>query len=126
MTIINDDSRVVNKLETSLTDDARVVIYDCHMFIVQATSDITITCQLNGIRPIDFWPNDIVSESEKDLNFFFNFRRPFLWVHLQLRGFRAAGHELLQPLLAAVVGGHRQPLQEHGALGVLLLQVPAP
>jgi hypothetical protein len=37
MMIINDDSRVVTKLETSLTDDARVVIYDCHMFIVQAT-----------------------------------------------------------------------------------------
>jgi hypothetical protein len=37
MTIINNDSRVVNKLETSLTDDARVVIYGCHMFIVQAT-----------------------------------------------------------------------------------------
>ena len=36
MTIINDDSRVVAKLETSLTDNARVVIYDCHMFIVQA------------------------------------------------------------------------------------------
>ncbi len=36
MTIINDDSRVVNKLEASLTDDARVIIYDCHMFIVQA------------------------------------------------------------------------------------------
>ncbi len=29
-------TRVVNKLETSLTDDARVIIYDCHMFIVQA------------------------------------------------------------------------------------------
>jgi hypothetical protein len=37
MTIVNDDSRVVNKLEASLTDDARVIIYDCHMFIVQAT-----------------------------------------------------------------------------------------
>ncbi len=37
MTIINDDSRVVNKLEASLTDDTRVVIYDRHMFIVQAT-----------------------------------------------------------------------------------------
>ena len=30
MTIVNDDSRVVNKLEASLTDDARVVIYDRH------------------------------------------------------------------------------------------------
>ncbi len=37
MMIVNDDSRVINKLEASLTDDARVVIYDHHMFIVQAT-----------------------------------------------------------------------------------------
>jgi hypothetical protein len=37
MTIVNDDSRVVNKLKISLTDDARVVIYNCHMFIVLAT-----------------------------------------------------------------------------------------
>ena len=40
MTIINDDSRVVNKLETSLTDNARVVLYDHHVFIVQATGCI--------------------------------------------------------------------------------------
>ncbi len=37
MTIVTDDSRVVTKLETLLTDDARVIIYDRHMFIVQAT-----------------------------------------------------------------------------------------
>jgi hypothetical protein len=37
MTIVNDNYRVVTKLETSLTDDARVVIYYHHMFIVQAT-----------------------------------------------------------------------------------------
>ncbi len=37
MIIINVDSRVINKLEASLTDDARVVIFECHMFIVQAT-----------------------------------------------------------------------------------------
>ncbi len=37
MTIVNDDDRIVNKLDASLTDDARVVIYDRHMFIVQAT-----------------------------------------------------------------------------------------
>jgi hypothetical protein len=35
MTIVNDDSRVITKLEASLTDNARVVIYDRHMFIVQ-------------------------------------------------------------------------------------------
>ncbi len=32
---VNDDSRVVNKLETSLSDDAGVVIYDCNVFIKQ-------------------------------------------------------------------------------------------
>ncbi len=37
MTIVNDDFWVINKLEASLTDDARVVIYDHLMFIVQAT-----------------------------------------------------------------------------------------
>ncbi len=37
MTIVNDNSKVINKLEASLTDDARVVIYDRHMFIVPAT-----------------------------------------------------------------------------------------
>jgi hypothetical protein len=37
ITIVNDDSSIVNKLETSLIDDATVIIYDCHMFMVQAT-----------------------------------------------------------------------------------------
>ncbi len=40
MMIINDDSRAVNKLEALLTDEARVIIYDRHMFIVQATDGI--------------------------------------------------------------------------------------
>ncbi len=42
MTIVNDNSRVVNKLEASLTDDPRVVIYDRHMFIVQATGVVKL------------------------------------------------------------------------------------
>jgi hypothetical protein len=33
-------SSVVNKIETSLIDDARVIIYDRHMFIAQATDII--------------------------------------------------------------------------------------
>jgi hypothetical protein len=37
VTIVNDDSSVINKLEASLTDNARGVIYDRRMFIVQAT-----------------------------------------------------------------------------------------
>ncbi len=37
MTIVNDNSMVINKLRTSLTDGARVIIYDHHMFIIKAT-----------------------------------------------------------------------------------------
>ncbi len=36
ITIVKDGSRVINKLETSLIGNARVIIYDRHMFIVQA------------------------------------------------------------------------------------------
>ncbi len=54
MTIVNGDSRIVYKLVASLTDDARVAIYDRQMFIVQATSDI-------------FWQKNY---SGFDLNFF--------------------------------------------------------
>ncbi len=37
ITILNDDSIIINKFETSLTDDARVIIYDHYMFKVKAT-----------------------------------------------------------------------------------------
>jgi hypothetical protein len=37
ITIVNDDCSIANKFEASLTDDARVIIYDRHMFIEQAT-----------------------------------------------------------------------------------------
>jgi len=37
MAIVNDDAWIVNKIDASLTDDARFIIYDRHMFIVQAT-----------------------------------------------------------------------------------------
>jgi hypothetical protein len=42
--VVNDDSSLINKLETSLFDDARVVNYDRRMFIVQATD-----CQLKFV-----------------------------------------------------------------------------
>jgi len=35
--IINDDSRVVSKWRFKLIDDARAIIYDRNMFIMQAT-----------------------------------------------------------------------------------------
>jgi len=37
VTIVNYTSSFVNNLRASLNDNARVIIYDCHMFIVQAT-----------------------------------------------------------------------------------------
>jgi hypothetical protein len=37
MAIVNDDSSIVKKLEALLTEDARGVIYDRRLFIVQAT-----------------------------------------------------------------------------------------
>jgi hypothetical protein len=40
MTIVNDDSRVINNIEALLTDYARVIIYDRYMFIVQATGQV--------------------------------------------------------------------------------------
>ncbi len=48
--IVKYTSSVVNKLEAFLTDDARVVIYDHHVFIVQAgnTKEGSITVQLTS------------------------------------------------------------------------------
>ncbi len=43
MTIVNDDSRVLNKLEASIPDDSRVLIYDHYMFIVQATEPTQVS-----------------------------------------------------------------------------------
>ncbi len=37
VTIVNDASSGVNKLKASLNDAARGVIYDRHVFIIQAT-----------------------------------------------------------------------------------------
>ncbi len=47
--IINDDSSLVNKLESSVTDDARVIIYDRHMFIDHATGSYNFRAEL-GLR----------------------------------------------------------------------------
>jgi hypothetical protein len=45
VTAINYAFSGVNKLKASLNDDARVVIYDRHMFIVQATDEHNIGWQ---------------------------------------------------------------------------------
>ncbi len=40
--IVNYDSSSVNKSGDSLKDDTRVIIYNCHMFIVQATVPLLV------------------------------------------------------------------------------------
>jgi hypothetical protein len=46
MKIANDDSWVINKLETPLTDDTRVVIYDHHMFIIPDTGVVGLASSM--------------------------------------------------------------------------------
>jgi hypothetical protein len=45
--ILHYESSIVNRFGASLTDDARVVIYDYHMFIVHATSSMTVEFSLH-------------------------------------------------------------------------------
>jgi hypothetical protein len=45
--IVNYASSVINKLEALLTDNAILVIYDCHVFIVQATGGQSYNQYLN-------------------------------------------------------------------------------
>ncbi len=49
-TITNDDSMDINKLETSLTDNARVNFYNYHMFKVQATGGQSSNPYLNVVH----------------------------------------------------------------------------
>jgi len=46
ITVVNYNSSVVNKCVASLSDDARVVIYDRHVFVVQATEYGSCTIKL--------------------------------------------------------------------------------
>ncbi len=52
ITIVNYDSSSVNKFGATLTDDARVAIYDHHMFIVQSTVYIGIKVKWIWYYPI--------------------------------------------------------------------------
>ncbi len=64
MMIVNDDASVVNKLEASPSDNAGVVIYDRHMFIVQATELLGLSNVLYfGLS--GFWTEAQNKESQK-------------------------------------------------------------
>jgi hypothetical protein len=60
MTIINDDSSIVSERSSKLIDNARVVIYNGHMFIVQDTgvpyldrlkAELLFVCSGWGVNP---------------------------------------------------------------------------
>jgi hypothetical protein len=53
MKIVKDDSRVINKLETPLTDDARVVIYDRHMFIIPDTGVVGLASSICTFKKLN-------------------------------------------------------------------------
>ncbi len=55
MMMVNDDSRIINKLEASLTDDARVIIYNRHIFIVQATGLQSLTNAFQTFNNQNIW-----------------------------------------------------------------------
>jgi hypothetical protein len=61
--IVNDDSRVITKLETSLTDDARAIIYDRHMYIVQAPMHLYTTWTPQCAKLVRFILSGILSEA---------------------------------------------------------------
>ncbi len=42
ITIVNDDTTVTPQFGALLTDDARVIIYNCNMFIIQATGPYNV------------------------------------------------------------------------------------
>jgi hypothetical protein len=46
LTIMNDDSSIVNKGSFKLIDDARVIIYDRNRFIIQATG---VSCRMSSL-----------------------------------------------------------------------------
>ncbi len=45
----NNTSSILNKLEALLTDDARVVIYNRHVFIVQSTESCYFISMVNSL-----------------------------------------------------------------------------
>jgi hypothetical protein len=71
--IVNYASSIINELEALLTDNARVIIYDSHVFIVHAT-EVPKVPEVLRIPEIHNWPflNVISSIAEMIPKLFFN------------------------------------------------------
>ncbi len=59
MTIVNDDSSIISEQSFQLIDDARGVIYDRRMFIIQATD----LCQLKSSKSMQLVSSTVVKHS---------------------------------------------------------------
>jgi len=55
MTIVNDDSSIVSEQSLKLIDDAKGIIYDHRMFIIQATGLFLIFFLLFNEVFVQFW-----------------------------------------------------------------------
>jgi hypothetical protein len=55
ITIINDDCSIINKWRVSRSDDTRVVIYDCNMFMIQATGHFLSVLEERKPKDRLFW-----------------------------------------------------------------------
>ena len=58
--------------------------------------------------------------------YLYPFRRPILWFHCQFCRWSPFINVICQSILAAVMGRYAIPVQEHGPVGVLLLQIQTP
>jgi hypothetical protein len=73
----NDDSSVVTKFEISLTDDARVVIYDHRMLIVQATDRIASDEEKSFITLDIGCSNEIIFDEETSIE-----HGPYMYIYI--------------------------------------------
>ncbi len=60
MTIVNDNSGIIIKWSIKVIDAARGIIFDCHMFIVQATGEKIFFKRIGSAYNIDVYGFDII------------------------------------------------------------------
>ncbi len=65
--IVNDNSSIISKWSSKRIDDARVIIYDRNMFIIQVTGIYQMITGEISIRAVSTWSNDFALYSPSKL-----------------------------------------------------------
>jgi hypothetical protein len=136
MTIVNDDSCSISKWSSKLIDDARVIIYDCNVFIIQ-TTELTHEENHSGrlsdalkkkarvllVHKCLHWQGESLSQwnisiSTKDIRLAWN----NLLVANTLACFPAALRKLVQAVLMFASKDLSSPIRVSTRVGSLLLQ----